>query len=142
MALSSFRPNFWEAIQDSSGCLLNISSTTQKVWSELQKSNYVDYKSVDFSGEIFDTAFDVNVIIKGLDDTKLITLEEYSARNRTRHLKCKGKTCEDFTIMHLAWLEFSHYQLSVNFYGLTHKRYSINKLNFYVSHREHLVAKK
>lgn len=75
----------------------------------------------------------MNVIIKGLDDSKLITLDEYSAINRTRHLKCKGNVCEEFTIMHLAWLEYSHYQLSVNFFGLNHKRYNINKLNFYVS---------
>lgn len=82
--------------------------------------------------EIFDTTFQVNVIIKGLDDSKLVVLDEYSSINRTRHLKCKGNTCEDFTIMHLAWLEYSHYQLNVNFFGLNHKRYNINKLYFYV----------
>lgn len=76
----------------------------------------------------------MNVIIKGLDESKLITLEEYSATNRTRHLKCKGNNCEEFTILHLAWLEYSHYQLTVNFYGLNHKRYNINKLFFYVSY--------
>lgn len=74
----------------------------------------------------------MNVIIKGLDDSKLVTLDGYSSTNRTRHLKCKGNSCEEFTIMHLAWLEYSHYQFSVSFFGLTHKRYNINKLNFYV----------
>lgn len=88
---------------------------------------------IDILDEIFDTAFEVNVIIKGLEESNLITLDEYSAKNRTRHLKCKGNSCEEFTIMHLAWLEYSHYQLGVNFYGLNHKRYNINKLYFYVS---------
>lgn len=89
-------------------------------------------QSTYFSDEIFDTGFEVNVIIKGLDDSKLLELSEYSANNRTRHLKCKGNSCEDFTIVHLAWLEYSHYQFSINFYGLNHKRYNINKLTFYV----------
>lgn len=85
--------------------------------------------------ENFDTAFDVNVEIKGIDDGKLVTLDEYSSKNRTRHLKCTGNSCEEFTIVHLAWLDFSHYQFGVNFYGLNHvaKRYNINKLMFYVS---------
>lgn len=85
-----------------------------------------------FVDEIFDTSFEVNVIIKGLDESKLVILDEHSFKNRTRHLKCKGNVCEDFTIMHLAWLEYSHYQINVNFFGLNHKRYNINKLNFYV----------
>ena len=63
--------------------------------------------NVQFLDEIFDTPFEVNVIIKGLEDSKLITLVEYSAKNRTRHLKCTGNICEDFTIMHMAWLEYS-----------------------------------
>lgn len=90
------------------------------------------YNLPNISDEIFDTTFQVNVIIKGLDDSKLVVLDEYSSVNRTRHLKCKGNICEDFTIMHLAWLEYSHYQLNVNFFGLNHKRYNINKLYFYV----------
>lgn len=77
----------------------------------------------------------MNVEIKGIDDGKLVTLDEYSSKNRTRHLKCTGNSCEEFTIVHLAWLDFSHYQFGVSFYGLNHvaKRYNINKLMFFVS---------
>lgn len=65
-------------------------------------------KLLIFLDEIFDTAFEVSVTIKGLEDSKLIPLQEYtSAKNRTRHLKCKGNNCEDFTILHMAWLEYS-----------------------------------
>lgn len=96
----------------------------------MQSRNILLLKHI--SDEIFDTTFQVNVIIKGLDDSKLVVLDEYSSINRTRHLKCTGNTCDEFTIMHLAWLEYSHYQLMVNFYGLNHKRYNINKLFFYV----------
>lgn len=100
---------------------------------ELRRKHITQLVFDDLSDEIFDTAFEVNVIIKGLDESKLVTLDEYSTINRTRHLKCTGNVCEEFTIMHLAWLEYSHYQLNVYFYGLNHKRYNIKKLNFYVS---------
>lgn len=81
--------------------------------------------------EIFDTAFSVNVQILGLDTNKLLPLA--GEKNRTRHLKCKGKECEEFTILHLGFLEYSHYQFIVTFYGLNNKRYNIEKLTFYVS---------
>ncbi|CRK99945.1 CLUMA_CG013243, isoform B [Clunio marinus] len=93
---------------------------------------FAKYKIESTDNEIFDTSFNVNVIIKGLEDETLVELDEYSTINRTRHLKCKGNHCEEFTIVHLAWLEYSHYQFNVHFYGLTHKRYNINKLTFYI----------
>lgn len=134
MDRSSFRLNFWAVIRGCFGFLPDIKLKTLKVRQKKKCQQAPSLNSFyDLSDEIFDTAFEVNVIIKGLDESKLITLDEYSAINRTRHLKCTGNVCEEFTIMHLAWLEFSHYQLNVNFYGLNHKRYNINKLNFYVS---------
>lgn len=84
-----------------------------------------------FSDEIFDIAFSINIQILGLDNYELLPV---SGKNRTRHLKCEGSSCEDFTILHLGWLEYSHYQFIITFYGLNHKRYNnFDELNFYVS---------
>ncbi|KAG5675668.1 hypothetical protein PVAND_005555 [Polypedilum vanderplanki] len=82
--------------------------------------------------ETFDTTFLVSVKIKGLEDDKLKNIEKFQPQNRTRHLKCKGNNCEEFTLIHLGWLDYSHYQFIVNFYGLNHNRYSITKLTFYI----------
>lgn len=86
-----------------------------------------------FSDEIFDSSFLVNVQIKGLENLKFRNINNYWPKNRTRHLKCKGSSCEEFTVVHLGWLDYSHYQFLINFYGLNSKRYSITKLTFYVS---------
>lgn len=88
--------------------------------------------------EVFDKSFQVNVEIKGLtEEHKPITvLSRFANQNRTRHLKCVKSNCEEFTVLHLGWLEYSHYIVKVHFYGLTafHKRYNISKLTFYVSY--------
>lgn len=144
MALLLSKPGCWEAIRGNFGFSQSTKLKTQKVSCVFMKlfiyflQNIKQYFK-NISDEIFDTKFQVNVIIKGLDDSKLVVLDAYSSINRTRHLKCTGNTCEDFTIMHLAWLEFSHYQLNVNFYGLNHKRYNINKLYFYVRYHKILI---
>jgi hypothetical protein len=118
-------------MQDSSGCLQSSRLEIQKVRAFFLNLNH--YSSFAFQSsfprlififpeafspltfeqlfvldEIFDTAFEVSVTIKGLEDSKLIPLDDYSvAKNRTRHLKCRGNNCEDFTILHMAWLEYS-----------------------------------
>jgi len=96
---------------------------------------FAKYKIENTENEIFDTTFDVNVEIQGLENERLVTMEGFAARNRSRHLKCVGNNCEEFTILHLGWLEFSHYKFVIKFYGLNliHKRYNISKLTFFVS---------
>lgn len=85
-----------------------------------------------FTDETFDTSFLVSVQIKGLTESKLKNIDLFQAKNHTRHLKCKGDNCEEFTLVHLGWLEFSHYQFIIKFHGLNHKRYNISKLTFYL----------
>lgn len=53
---------------------------------------------------------------------------------RTRHLKCERQSCEEFIVMHLGYVDYIHYIITVEFYGLEafHSRYNINELNFYV----------
>ncbi|KAJ8977166.1 hypothetical protein NQ317_003106 [Molorchus minor] len=52
---------------------------------------------------------------------------------RTRHLKCEKQSCNEFIVLHLGFLDYTHYIITVNYYGLEafHSRYNINELYFY-----------
>lgn len=53
---------------------------------------------------------------------------------RTRHLKCEKQICDEFIVLHLGFLDYTHYELGVKFYGLEnfHQLYHINEVTFYV----------
>lgn len=55
-------------------------------------------------------------------------------RKRTRHLLCERNACEEFTVLHLGFLDYAHYIITVRFYDLEgfHQRYNIKKLIFFV----------
>lgn len=55
--------------------------------------------------------------------------------NRTRHLVCERNSCDEFTLLHLGFLEYAHYIITVRFADLEsfHQRYQIRELRFYVS---------
>lgn len=55
--------------------------------------------------------------------------------SRTRHLLCERNLCEEFTIVHLGFLEYAHYIITVRFYDLEsfHQRYNIKDLTLFVS---------
>lgn len=62
---------------------------------------------------------------------------------RTRHIRCQQSICEEFPILHLGFLEFTHYILTIQLYGLEsfHERYHIKDIIFYVSlKRAHIRA--
>lgn len=50
-------------------------------------------------------------------------------------MKCWKSTCDEFTVLHLGFLDYAHYIVTVRFYGLEsfEKRYHITDLRFYVS---------
>lgn len=85
--------------------------------------------------ETFDKTFHVSVSIEGLTaDHKPVTiLHSDRAHNRTRHLKCKRQDCEEFIVLHLGFLDYTHYILTIHFYGLEsfHQRYTIRDVTFY-----------
>ncbi|XP_031638690.1 transmembrane protein 181 [Contarinia nasturtii] len=80
--------------------------------------------------EKFDKTFQINVMIEGM--TKDHTPVQLSSvvRNRTRHLVCECNFCDEFTIVHLGFLEYAHYIITVRFYDLEHfhQRYNIKDL--------------
>ncbi|XP_035439083.1 transmembrane protein 181 [Spodoptera frugiperda] len=86
--------------------------------------------------EIFDKSFQVSISIEGVladhSNTEEI-LSEADAPNRTQHLKCKKRVCEEVMILHILWLDYTHYVFNINFYGLKefHHRYIIRDIVFY-----------
>jgi len=54
---------------------------------------------------------------------------------RTRHLICERQSCEEFMILHLGFLDYTRYMLTVRFHGLEsfHQRYNIIEVTFFVS---------
>lgn len=49
-------------------------------------------------------------------------------------MKCWKSTCDEFTVLHLGFLDYAHYIVTVRFFGLEsfEKRYHITDLRFYV----------
>ncbi|XP_012283820.1 transmembrane protein 181 [Orussus abietinus] len=106
-----------------------LSIYSQQLWviAKLSTSNNDD--------ERYDKSFQVSVSIDGIDpDRKLIAvLAPEVGHNRTRHLKCERQSCEEFMVVHLGYLEYTNYIITVHFHGLEsfHQRYYIRNLTFY-----------
>ncbi|XP_008552936.1 transmembrane protein 181 isoform X1 [Microplitis demolitor] len=107
-----------------------LSTYSQQLWviAKFSTSNTDD--------ERYDKSFQVSVKIDGInEDDKLVSVleSETAHRNRTRHLKCERQVCEELIVAHLGSLDYTHYILTVRFYGLEgfHQRYSIRDLSFY-----------
>lgn len=79
----------------------------------------------------------MSVGIDGLTEnhSPVTILDSISVRNRTRHLLCERNNCDEFTVLHLGFLDYAHYIITIRFYGLEgfHQRYNIKDLNFFVS---------
>ncbi|CAH2009468.1 unnamed protein product [Acanthoscelides obtectus] len=85
-------------------------------------------------GEIIDKQFQVSVSISGLtEDHKPVAILDSKNNNRTRHLKCEKQACDEIIVLHLGFLDYTHYIITVHFYGLEafHQRYNIKDLKFY-----------
>lgn len=53
-------------------------------------------------------------------------------------MRCENQNCDEFIVLHLGYLDYTHYILTVRFHGLEafHKRYNINQVTFYVSYMD------
>ncbi|XP_058800574.1 transmembrane protein 181 isoform X2 [Phymastichus coffea] len=106
-----------------------LSTYSQQLWviAKLSTANTDD--------EIYDKSFQISVLIDGITVERKIDhvpIPE-GGQNRTRHLKCERQVCEEIVIVHLGFLEYGRYIITVRFYGLEsfHQRYTIKDLNFY-----------
>ncbi|XP_046734631.1 transmembrane protein 181 isoform X1 [Diprion similis] len=106
-----------------------LSTYSQQLWviAKLSTSN------VD--NERYDESFQVSVSIDGqVSDRKAVSiLAPEAGHNRTRHLKCERQSCEELVVVHLGFLDYSHYIITVRFHGLEsfYQRYIIRDLTFY-----------
>lgn len=95
------------------------------------------YKHPSSVDEILDKSFQISISIEGLtvDHKPVTVIDSDHSRNRTRHLRCVRKECDEFIVLHLGFLDYTHYIITVNFYDLEgfHQRYSIKELKFYVN---------
>lgn len=96
-------------------------------------------KTDNRDNEKFDKTFQINVALEGVttDHMPITLISNSDIHNRTRHLICERNYCDEFTIMHLGFLEYAHYIITVRFYDLDgfHQRYHIKDLNFFVGFR-------
>ncbi|XP_017776659.1 PREDICTED: transmembrane protein 181 [Nicrophorus vespilloides] len=104
-----------------------MSTYNQQLWliAKLNTGNKDD--------ETFDKSFRVNVNIEGLTSEHKPVEILQDTKNRTRHLKCVKQSCQEFIVLHLAFLKYNHYMFTVHFYDLEsfHQRYHIKDITFY-----------
>lgn len=92
--------------------------------------------------ELYEKTFHVGVALDGITEQhKPVALLPSTSstgsigqHNRTRHLSCQRNVCQEFTVMHLGFLNYAHYIITVQFYGLEgfHRKYNVSNLTFYV----------
>lgn len=85
--------------------------------------------------ETYDKSFQISVGVEGITSkhTPLSILSEDNVRNRTRHLHCERNICKEFTVVHLGFIDYAHYIITVRFLGLEsfHQKYTIKEITFY-----------
>ncbi|XP_014670266.1 PREDICTED: transmembrane protein 181-like [Priapulus caudatus] len=87
-------------------------------------------------GETFQKRFVVNVMIRGIgvnNKSTLLMSDTNAGLNKSRELSCSSQVCREFTVLHLGFLDYPHYVVTVRFHGLepTHEHYNITDVRFY-----------
>ncbi|KAK0059121.1 transmembrane protein 181 [Biomphalaria pfeifferi] len=91
----------------------------------------------DSIGSKFEQEFTMGILIRGGNGDSQ-SVEESSTNpqlslelhNRTRKLKCSGTNCDDLIVMHLGYLDFAYYYITVIFYDLDVNKLSISNVKF------------
>ncbi|XP_026737025.1 transmembrane protein 181 [Trichoplusia ni] len=106
-----------------------LGTRSQQLWL------YAEILTNNDDEEIFDKSFQVSISIEGVlsDHSTEEILSENESPNRTQHLRCKKRVCEEVRLLHLGMVDYTHYVINVNFFGLQefHKRYYIREIIFY-----------
>ncbi|XP_066968307.1 transmembrane protein 181 [Macrobrachium rosenbergii] len=83
----------------------------------------------------FTREFHLSVSIEGLtrEHKTESVLSVDKPHNRTRSLECDQTECGEVTVMHLGYLRYTHYIITVNFYGLgdIQQWYNVKDVIFY-----------
>ncbi|KAL5282824.1 TMEM181 family protein [Megaselia abdita] len=106
-----------------------LTTYSQQLWliAKVETENNDDEK--------YDKSFHVSVAIEGItaEHKPLSIIDRGNENNRTRHLLCERNKCEEFTVLHLGFLDYAHYIITLRFYGLEsfHQKYNIKQITFY-----------
>ncbi|KAH9525384.1 hypothetical protein Btru_001261 [Bulinus truncatus] len=91
----------------------------------------------DSIGSKFEQDFMMGILIRGGNgDSQSVEESAYNphlsidVHNRTRKLKCSGTNCDDLIVMHLGYLDFAYYYITVTFYDLNINKLSISNVKF------------
>ncbi|RXM34945.1 Transmembrane protein 181 [Acipenser ruthenus] len=79
---------------------------------------------IEFSKEV-----DMKVEIKGVMNDASVRNIYNSVHNRSRLLHC-GATCDEIIVVHLGYLNYTQYQININFTKLQTMKYNINEIIF------------
>lgn len=106
-----------------------LSTYAQQLW--VITKVLIDVKN----DQSFRKEFHLSVSIEGLTrtHTSQTLLSPDHPHNRSRTLECDQRECREVTVMHLSFLRFTHYVITVNFYGLEElqKWYHVQDVVFY-----------
>ncbi|XP_064473067.1 transmembrane protein 181-like [Ornithodoros turicata] len=107
-----------------------LSAYSQQLWIIAQ----VTIKNED-EDETFRKSFHLGVRIQGIT-LKRQTIDIFGLAEphiRTRELVCTGKKCDTFTVLHLGFLDYTRYLVTVTFYGLENidEKYHIQDVTFF-----------
>lgn len=88
--------------------------------------------TTDYNGDgKFEQPFDVGIKIRGmLEESGSNIVYSNIVHNRSRILRCSQK-CDDLMLLHLGFLDYSRYIITVQFSKLQNMQYSISDIKFF-----------
>lgn len=108
-----------------------LSTYSQQLWitAKLIKEN----RDAETIGINFHAALTIQGVTDEGHGTPVSILDENQTRNRSRRMLCSEQECSEFTVLHLGFLDFSHYIIAIRFYELEtiEQKYPIKDVTFY-----------
>ncbi|ELU00224.1 hypothetical protein CAPTEDRAFT_100629 [Capitella teleta] len=102
-----------------------VSTFHQQLW--LMADIQTDYAK----SKRFTFPFHVEVQVRGmLEEDQSEKVFEGGAHNRTRNLQCTSETCGQLILLHLGFLDYANYVVTVHFYGLEGMNQRITSIRF------------
>lgn len=76
--------------------------------------------------------FNISLHIDGIVSKKYhVPVMENKTRNHSRSFPCQSSVCDEFTILHLGFLDYSQYAIVTQFFGIaSHKMYPVEEVIF------------
>ncbi|XP_062606630.1 transmembrane protein 181-like, partial [Saccostrea cucullata] len=140
-------PPIIETVSQNSSALPNSSGINKKTGPFVLKSPpmstfhqqlwlIADIRTDSQGGSRFEQPFTVSVQIRGLkSDEELLSSTKNPelnthTHNRTRVLRCSNK-CDDLILLHLGYLDFYRYIITVEFYGLENTKFHFSDIIYH-----------